>query len=176
MIISGYYCQTIVQKSQEVVAEFYEVVYQLRSVLLTVAGAKGQGVTLDAMQVAALVRSHREKKNCCRINMYTWSNAASPEATMLTLKITMPPNSAEVANPSCQAYQHLNCMMKHEPIYLHFSFVQLVRLCFSRIPLDSPSPLSVLLLPIYAGVDAIHDSQPQGIAPGLIHTIENGII
>ena len=56
--------------------------------------------------------------------------------------------------------------MKHEPIYLQLSFVQL-------IPLDSPSPLSVL--PIYARVDAIHDRQPQGTAPSLIHTLENGI-
>jgi hypothetical protein len=78
-----------------------------------------------------------ERKHRCRINMYTRSNVASPE--VLTLQTTMPPNSAGVANPSCQAYQHLNCMVKHKPIYLRFSFVQLVRLCFPsiRIPLDS---------------------------------------
>lgn len=120
--------------------------------LHTAPGVQDQRVTLDAMPVTAqrlvpTTKPPRERKHRCRINMYTRSNLAPPE--VLTLQITMPPNSAGVANPSCQAYQHLNCMVKHKPIYLRFSFVQLVRLCFPtiRIPLDSPVSTTTVTSP-----------------------------
>jgi hypothetical protein len=83
---------------------------------------------------------------------------------MLTLQITMPPSSAEVANPSRQAYQHLNCMIKNEPIFaLYFCTAPTARI------LQDPSWQSVSAVRSpHLRLSGRHSRrQPQGTDLGL---------